>query len=248
MDPFIEGYDWSSFSSNALGQLQRQLVDQLPSRYLIEVEKGVRADDLILGRRDFYRPDALILERTPAPPREPIRVAPYQVTTPSVFTPLDEVKPRTLTIRDSLSQELVTAIEVLSPANKSGAGLEEYRKKRAAFLRNSVHLVELDLLRGGTPPYSDPNWPEGTYRVQTIDAIERTISFWSIKLADPLPVVTVPLLPSDPSLILNLQVTVEEVFRYSTYDRSINYQPDQLQPTPTPAEREIIAQILGNKG
>ena len=47
---------------------------------------------------------------------------------------------------------------------------------------------------------ADPNWPEGTYRVQTIDAIERTISFWSIKLADPLPVVPVPLLPADVAL------------------------------------------------
>ncbi|MBC6995002.1 DUF4058 family protein [Neolewinella lacunae] len=38
MDPFIEGNNWSSFRHNVITEMQRQLVDQLPRRYLIEVE------------------------------------------------------------------------------------------------------------------------------------------------------------------------------------------------------------------
>src|SRR5947209_5330096 len=46
---------------------------------------------------------------------------------------------------------LVTAVELLSPSNKTpGAhGCEQYLKKQAELLNSRVNLVEIDLLRGG---------------------------------------------------------------------------------------------------
>src|SRR5690242_17207551 len=57
-------------------------------------------------------------------------------------------------IRMTGDEELVTVIEILSPANKR-IGHEDFRecqRKRIALLRSSVHLVEIDLLRGGERP------------------------------------------------------------------------------------------------
>ena len=49
-------------------------------------------------------------------------------------------------------KEVVTAITILSPANKrSGKGHEQYEAKRNQVLGTSIHLVEIDLLRKGQP-------------------------------------------------------------------------------------------------
>ena len=49
--------------------------------------------------------------------------------------------------------QLVTAIEILSPFNKrAGEGIDDYRRKRTCLLRSSVHLIEIDLLRRGERP------------------------------------------------------------------------------------------------
>ena len=43
-------------------------------------------------------------------------------------------------------------IELLSPANKTpGPDREQYLAKRMELLNGPVHLVEIDLLRGGPP-------------------------------------------------------------------------------------------------
>jgi len=43
----------------------------------------------------------------------------------------------------------ITVIEVLSPTNKLGEGLAEYRLKRRTAIRQKVHLVEFDFRMGG---------------------------------------------------------------------------------------------------
>ena len=50
------------------------------------------------------------------------------------------------------TQEVVTIVEVLSPANKrAGRGRDAYLQKRERVLGSSTHLVEIDLLRTGEP-------------------------------------------------------------------------------------------------
>ena len=64
----------------------------------------------------------------------------------------EEHKLRTVQVRETATDTLVTAIEILSPVNKRGDGLHLYRAKRKSLLRTDVHLIELDLLRGGERP------------------------------------------------------------------------------------------------
>jgi len=50
------------------------------------------------------------------------------------------------------SGQVITVIEVLSPANKTlGGGHELYRRKQEEVLASETHLVEIDLLRQGVP-------------------------------------------------------------------------------------------------
>ena len=48
--------------------------------------------------------------------------------------------------------EVVTVIEVLSPANKTpGEGYRQYRRKQEQLLASPLHLIEIDLLAAGLP-------------------------------------------------------------------------------------------------
>ncbi|GAA6623037.1 hypothetical protein NUACC26_088620 [Scytonema sp. NUACC26] len=60
----------------------------------------------------------------------------------------DNVRQGHLEIRDIATSEVVTAVEVLSPANKRpGQGRKQYETKRQTILESTTHLVEIDLLR-----------------------------------------------------------------------------------------------------
>src|SRR5689334_3976947 len=59
-----------------------------------------------------------------------------------------EIREAFLHIRDNRTHEVVTAIEVLSPTNKTvGQGRAEYERKRHQVLRSLTNLVEIDLIR-----------------------------------------------------------------------------------------------------
>lgn len=64
----------------------------------------------------------------------------------------EEVVDRYLDIRDTATQEVVTAIELLSPKNKeSPDGRQQYEQKRLKVLASATSLVEIDLLRAEKP-------------------------------------------------------------------------------------------------
>lgn len=112
----------------------------------------------------------------------------------------------TVEIRDRANRQLVTAIEVLSPTNKRSEGYAEYLAKRRRLMVSSVHLLEIDLLRlGQRVPMRQP-LPSAPYFVFLSRAPDRPIiEVWPVSLAEPLPVVPVPLLPGDADVPLDLQ-------------------------------------------
>src|SRR5207302_2445979 len=96
------------------------------------------------------RGDILIPALTPAGKKSastsPVLEAPAEVGVPAIDTEGQSF----LEIRDRDSRELITVVELLSPSNKyAGPDREQYLAKVRALQRTSVHLVEIDLLRGG---------------------------------------------------------------------------------------------------
>ncbi len=120
------------------------------------------------------------------------------------------------------SRELVTAIELLSPANKrSGEHREQYLAKRSGLFRSPVHLVEMDLLRGWTPMHQE-GWPRCDYSVMVSRAEKRPdAEFWPIRLRERLPVIPIPLRPPDAAAQVDLQEALDRAYDGPGYEHFI---------------------------
>jgi hypothetical protein len=150
-------------------------------------------------------------------------------------------------IRTTGDDQLVTAIEILSPANKRAGHDDclEYQRKRRALLRSSAHLMEIDLLRGGERPPLEKPVPAAPYYVVLSRADRRaTVEVWPIQLKDPLPVLPVPLLEPDPDVPLDLGAAVGSVYDSGPYQRVINYQEPPPPPPLAPEEAAWVEQRL----
>ena len=90
-----------------------------------------------------------------------LAVAP--VTIPSVDA--IEVSEALIEIVRLPDHDLVTSVELLSAWNKFGEGVGEYRSKRRDWVRNGVHVVEIDLLTRGRRTELSRPLPAGDYFV-----------------------------------------------------------------------------------
>ena len=97
-------------------------------------------------------------------------------------------------IRDTRDWQLITVIELLSPANKySGSDREQFLAKRGELLSSHVHYVEIDLLRGG-PRLPARKLPDCDYYVLVSRAeLRPDAGIWPIGLRERLPIVPIPL-------------------------------------------------------
>ena len=139
-----------------------------------------------------------------------------------------------LVIRSRESAEVVTVIELLSPANKrrGGDGRREYLSKREQILESPTHLVELDLLRGGLRlPIVEP-LPRADYFCIVSKAWSRPrAELYSWSMQQRLPTIPIPLKRGDGNASVKLQEVFNTVYDRAGYDLSVNYQAD-LDPVP----------------
>ena len=212
----------------------RGLSTLLGPAYFADVEVRAALDDLaILTSVDVY-PDVAVLGNEPA---WPAAIAAPAVTAPvqRLALPADRARTRTVTIRRADNNVLVTAIEILSPANKHGRGLELYRQKRERLLHADCHLVEIDLLRRGTRPgweVEEPP-PDAAYvcLVNRARADELRVSeIWPVALDRPLPMLPIPLLPPDPDIVVDLQAVLHTIYARARYARRIAYREAPPEP------------------
>lgn len=146
---------------------------------------------------------------------------------------------------------VITAVELLTPENKSHNGRESYRKKQEDFLAARVNLVEIDLFRGGLFVLAMPErqLPRTCHTRHLINVRRATrpnhAAVYSVALRDPLPVIPIPLRPTDSDFVLQLQPLLDECYDRGRY--RLNY---QLPPDP-PLDAEDdawIDQLLREQG
>jgi hypothetical protein len=126
--------------------------------------------------------------------------------------------------------ELVTVIEVLSPTNKrSGKDRAEYKNKQAELLASDVHLLEVDLLRGGEYTVAvskedvDAN-SEWDYLVSLhYGGTGEEYEFWPISLRRRLPRVYVPLTDGLPNQVIDLQAALSLTYDDGPFARATDY-------------------------
>ncbi len=150
-------------------------------------------------------------------------------------------------------ERVVTAIEVLSLSNKARGdkGRELYLQKQAEILASEVHLVEVDLLRGGehtTPmPLDRLRRKAGPFdyhvSVHRFDQRGRFFIYpWP--LPAPLPVIGVPLLPGDDEVSLDLQAVFNRCYDTGPYARRVVYDPARLVPALNPDKTDWLEQAF----
>lgn len=251
MDPYIEDQDlWRDFHANLASEIQRQVAPQIRPRYFVRLTPRRTYDTVELDKPRSAYPDAAIIRdretRETTTAFASVIEAPFENRIEFEI----EAEEFSLEIRDENS-ELVTAIEILSRSNKRRGHEAQttYLEKRRGLLRQNVHLLEIDLLRGGERvPVLDP-LPNAPYYIHLSRVNRRPdIGVWAIQLQDKLPTLPIPLRKPDADARFDLQRAVETIYDLSMYGESINYR--QAPPPPALSEQDAqwLDQFLREKG
>ena len=243
MDPFIESQDWEDFHANMITTMQSLIIAQVRPKYTVKSERRVYLEQGSGGLPKTFIADAAIYETQLASnwSHEPtseggVAVAdPVEPMAATVPMPQEQREPRLL-LRRASDQQIITVIELLSPTNKKPAatGAEVYREKRIEILQTRVHLVELDLLRGGQRPPLLPR-PRSDYFAMVSRGNRRpNVDVYAWSLWHRLPTIPIPLDGDDPDVTLDLQTAFETTYDRAGYDYSIRYDEAIAPPLSEP--------------
>ncbi|MCX6367096.1 MAG: DUF4058 family protein [Armatimonadetes bacterium] len=247
MDPYLEAPEnWHGVHQKLLAYLCDALNEYLPLPfaavseercYILESEREIVPDFAIV--RPFEPPTTspqthgtALLERITITPAEELDLEPVEVTHRFI---------NIIAVRD---RELIATIELLSPINKRGEGREKYLKKQQEILKSDIHLIEIDLLRGGEHTVAVPqkmlhqNGKPYSYLVSLSQAHRRHKAYyWPIRLEDRLPTIRIPLTPDVADIPLDLQSVLDMVYDRGAYARLVDY---HHPPTPmlTPLQQK----------
>lgn len=253
MDPYLEDRTrWSGFHHSLAEEIKGALNAQIGPKYYAEVEIHTVFEEVTVASSKTIYPGVGIFEpnapTTLATPASASAATANVAVAPAPIQRLisaSQSKLRSVRVFVTETDELVTAIELLSPYNKRGKRLTEYRRKRSKILNSLVHLVEIDLLRGGKrlghevlePPLENADYVLLVNRCQALSET-RLSEIWPVVLNEPLPLLPIPLSAPDTDAVLDLNAAIRGLYARSGYAWRIDYQ----QPVPPPKLRPEMAQ------
>ena len=249
MDPWLEGYIWPDVHGHLARVFAELIAPQIAPKYVARIDTTTIIDNFPNSEMGIIYPDVEIIERrnTLYEPTvayggvvetEPTQIAP--------FYPPIKVRIPVVEIRDIAHNKLITAIEILSPVNKRNPNLVDYRKKITDLHQNGVHVLEIDLLRRGTRPFTYPN-SASHYQMFLLRAGSNRAAYYSVNIQDKLPVLPVPLKSPDPDVLLDLNKCMTLIFERSLYHLSIDYKKDPPPPAFSDAEKLWIQEVIKAK-
>jgi hypothetical protein len=241
MDPYLEAH-WGDVHTRLIVYAADLLQEQMPADLKVRVEEYVAVEADFNGRSN-YVPDVRVFEQ---PGRKGLSTAVMErgAAEPLICPLVEEpATQRTIRIVDTQSgNRVVTAIEFLSPTNKSSEGLAAYRKKRDDLRAGGVNLVEIDLLREGSyilaVPHRNIRRSHRTpYQICVLRASRPDVGeVYRATYREPLPVIRIPLRDHDPDAKLDLQTLIDTAYKRGGYD-DLDYQND---PEPPLAGKDAI--------
>ncbi|MEG4118253.1 DUF4058 family protein [Microcoleus sp. N9_B4] len=228
MNPYLESPDfWPEVHHLLIGMIQESLVPQLVPKYRVAIEKRIYEikgeQSLLVGIPDVS------IQRNPIPRNSTTsNVAVATRTTEPLKIRLamsEEVREGYLEVIDLATKEVVTVIEVLSPANKRpGKGREMYEEKRDKIFGSRTNFVEIDLLRGWEPLPVLDNDIAANYRILVSRSNQRPgADLYLFNLPDVIPSFPLPLRSPDVEPIVDLQALLNTVYDRAAYDITLDY-------------------------
>jgi hypothetical protein len=258
MDPYLEDpAHWPDVHQRLITYIADTIGPPLRPRYHARIGERV----YILEPPHLFYPDVTII-RQPLTVREPAPVyaataeAETEVVDVPVLVTLPPVEHREpyLEIVHAAGGEVVTVIEVLSPANKApGEGHRLYRSKQQELLDTPIHLVEIDLLSSGlhTVALSEEGragLPPHRYLICVRRGPERRrFEVYPIPLSRRLPRMRIPLKEPDPDVVLDVQAVLDRCYDNGGYADLIDYRRPPSAPL-SPEEAAWVDGLLRGKG
>lgn len=255
MDPYLEDpVLWPGVHQRLITYLGDELAERLPVHYFLSIGERLCIDE---PERDIY-PDASILEQQKVPPSPANETAvgtlvpdpPLLVSMASEAArePYIEILP----VKER--ERVITLIELLSPSNKDKGNRtrDQYRVKQKQVLAGKTHLLEIDLLRGGTHTAAVPRTHlrrrgRYDYLVALSRSTNRGVSeVWAFSLRQRLPRISVPLEGDDPDIVVDLQPLLDRCYDRG-YARRLDYEELPTEPLKA-ADAEWVDALLREKG
>jgi len=244
MDPYLESH-WldvhTSLISDARNALNQMLPDDLAAsseeRVAVEAEAGEE------WRKEF-KPDVRLFELADSATAVATvqgvgaAVAPFRL-----FAQVEPITERFIPIVETGTERVITVIEFISPSNKRGQRLVEFRSKRAELLAAGVNFVEVDLVREGDwkallrPHRCPAKWITLFRATVRMPSDPGAVGLYPIGLREPLPKIAIPLRHKDPIVHLDLQPLVNQAYANGRYARRLNY-GEPPEPPLDPADQE----------
>ena len=253
MNPYLEDPGlWPDVHHSVIVGLRNYLAHRLRPDYRVTIQERVyvTADPNPSDGSALRMPDVAVLSASGTPRRD--RAAQGLALADPVVVHLPEMETEKeiyLEVVRVGSREVITAIELLSPTNKSGSGRRVYQAKRAQVLYSMTHLVEIDLLRAGRPmPLLTPT-PASHYRILVADArrTEHVANLYSFGIRQSIPNFVMPLAKGDEGIAVNLNEVVSAVYADGGFDLDIDYQTDP-EPPLSDADCAWLDQLLRQQG
>jgi hypothetical protein len=241
MDPYLERAGmWGEAHTRLIVAMADALGPHVRPKYRVGVEQRTY---LAVMTPDEYelvgKPDVLVVAPRHQAQFAPAPGAAVGVTPHVAELPMpEEVIERYLVVREVVTGEVITIIELLSPTNKlTREGRLQYERKRLQVLSSATHLIEIDLLRAGAPfPFRvrDPV-ARSDYRILVSRAHHRPqAEVYLFTIRDAIPAIPVPLQPDEAEPLLALNDLVHDVYDRAGYDLTVDYH----QPPPPPQMSE----------
>jgi len=250
MDPYLEKPGlWVQIHASLIVDIQRFLTPLLRPHYNVAIEQRTYLTFLSPDEQSSGIPDILLASPIDEDDDD-IAVA----TAPMVTRPLVSELPmpqvvteRYLEVRDAVNKEVITVIEVLSPANKKGReGRAQYERKRLKVLASLTNLVEIDLIRAGKP-FPMKVKRASHYRIVVSRSWQRPkADIYLFGVRDKIPDFPIPLQEGETEPVLPLNQILHELYDLGGYDLAIDYR-QKTEPPLAEKDAKWVAQILGNK-
>lgn len=238
MDPYLERSGlWPQIHSTLAVEIQHFLTPLLRPRYHVAIEERTYLTVLPPGE-SINIPDVLLVSSWDDM-EDDTAVA---VATPKTVKPIvgdlpmpETVIERYLEVRDVVTREVVTVIEILSPTNKTvRKNRIQYEQKRLEILSSLTHLVEIDLIRKGKP-FSMKIAQKNDYRIVVSRSQHRPqADIYLFSVREPIPDFPIPLRDGETEPVLLLNNILHELYDLGGYDLVIDYR----QPPEPPLSKE----------
>ncbi len=246
MDPFLENrFEWPSVHTWLITEIASQLGDDISPDFFVRIEQRVyiTAQEQDNPEEKWQMvPDIFIATEPVRQLVEPV-VATAAVETPTLVEPVYdlEIRDRYIEIRDTLSREVVTTIELLSPFNKAlgHEGYDAFQKKRRQVMASKVHWLEIDLLRAGERP-EEVAGKSDYYALLKRGGQPGPYEVWYFDMRDRLPTIGVPLRPPFADVALDLQSAFTQLYGRAHYADSLDYTRAVPQPQLRPANANWV--------